>query len=66
VSPEDPNNTPESDLIYFLTPAERKAVEVGLDDIRNGLVYSNEEANELLRKWLAQPPNGASPQPTNE
>ena len=38
--------------VYKLTEAERKGVEEGLRDIHEGRVYSSEEADNLIRKWL--------------
>lgn len=40
------------DSIHKLTETEKKAVEAGLEDIKNGKVVSSEKANELIREWL--------------
>lgn len=40
------------DSVYHVTELERSAIEVGLDDIRNGKVMSSEKANTLMREWL--------------
>lgn len=42
----------EMDKIYQLTTEEKKAVEAGLLDIKNGKVVSSEKANALIKEWL--------------
>ncbi len=42
----------ESDEVYRLSEAERKAVEEGLKDVAEGRVYSQSEVDELTKKWL--------------
>ena len=37
--------------VYQLTEIESKAIQEGLDDSKQGRVYSSEEANEILREW---------------
>ena len=39
----------ESDVVYKLTDDERKAIEYGLQDIKEGKVYSSEAAEEMIR-----------------
>jgi len=38
--------------IYNLTDAEKKAVQQGLDDIKNGNTVSGEEADKDIDRWL--------------
>ena len=38
----------ESDEIYILSPEEKVAVREGLDQIDNGLFYTNEEARKII------------------
>jgi len=42
----------ESEEVYRLSEAERKAVEEGLKDVAEGRVYSQSEVDELTKKWL--------------
>lgn len=44
----------ESDLdaVYQLTDAEKKAIDAGLKDVKEGKVYSSEEADMMMNKWL--------------
>jgi predicted transcriptional regulator len=42
----------EMDSLYRLTEIERGAVAEGLDDVKEGRVYSSEAAENLLKKWL--------------
>jgi len=42
----------ESDEVYRLSEAERKAVEEGLKDVAEGRAYSQSEVDELTKKWL--------------
>jgi hypothetical protein len=42
----------EMDAIYRLSDEERKAVQVGLDDIKAGRVYSSEAADKMIKEWL--------------
>lgn len=43
----------ESDMetVYTLTNAEKKAVDLGLKDIKEGRVYSPEVAKNMLKEW---------------
>ena len=40
------------DLVYKLTEEEKKAIDAGLKDIRDGKIVSSEKANDLIRGWL--------------
>jgi hypothetical protein len=42
----------EMDSVYRLTDDERKAVEIGLKDIKENRVYSSEAADNMIKKWL--------------
>jgi predicted transcriptional regulator len=42
----------EMDSIYRLTDEEKKAVEIGLNDINEGRVYTSEQANNMIKEWL--------------
>ena len=42
----------EMDSVYRLTDPERKAVETGLKDIKEGRVYSSEAADNMIKEWL--------------
>lgn len=37
---------------YSLSDEEKLAIDQGLQDIKAGKLYSSEEADELLEKWL--------------
>lgn len=37
-----------------LSETEKKIIEEGLEDVKQGRVYSSKQANELLRNWLGQ------------
>jgi predicted transcriptional regulator len=43
----------ESDMeaVYTLTEAEKKAIDLGLRDIKEGRVYSPEVAKSMLKEW---------------
>jgi len=41
------------DDFYELNIEQIKAIEKGLEDIKNGNVLSNEEANKEIEKWLS-------------
>jgi hypothetical protein len=40
------------DSFYRLTDDERKAVEIGLKDIKENRVYSSEAADNMIKEWL--------------
>ncbi|HEY5824759.1 MAG TPA: hypothetical protein VIT44_10360 [Cyclobacteriaceae bacterium] len=42
----------EADKLYVLSEKEKTAVEAGLKDIEAGKLYSSQEANEMIEKWL--------------
>jgi hypothetical protein len=43
----------ESDMevVYTLTEAEKKGIDLGLKDIKEGRVYSSEVAESMLKEW---------------
>jgi hypothetical protein len=42
----------EMDSVYRLTGDERKAVNKGLEDIKESRVYSSEAADNMIKEWL--------------
>jgi len=40
------------DSVYRLTVDERKAIDVGLKDIKENGVYSSEAADNMIKEWL--------------
>jgi hypothetical protein len=40
------------DSVYRLTVDERKAIDVGLKDIKENRVYSSEAADNMMKEWL--------------
>lgn len=40
------------EAVYKLNSLEREAVEKGLDDMKKGRVYTSEEAENMIQKWL--------------
>ena len=40
------------DSIYRLTAEEHKAIDKGLNDIKENMVYSSEAADNMVKKWL--------------
>ncbi len=42
----------EIDSIYRLTDKERKALEIGLNDVKEGRVYSSEAGDDMIKEWL--------------
>ncbi len=42
----------EIDGIYELSMEEKDAIDEGIEDADGGNTHSNEEASELVRKWL--------------
>jgi len=42
----------EMDSIYRLSDDERKAVETGLTDVKEGRIYSSEAAENMIKEWL--------------
>jgi predicted transcriptional regulator len=41
----------EMDSIYRLTDEEKKAMEIGLKDIKEGRVFTSEQANNMIKEW---------------
>ncbi len=39
------------EAVYTLTEAEKKAIDLGLKDIKEGRVYSSEVAESMLEEW---------------
>jgi hypothetical protein len=42
----------EMDSIYRLTDTEKKAVDLGLADIKEGRTYTSEQADKMIKEWL--------------
>ena len=42
----------DMDFIYRLTDEERKGVEAGLKDLKDGNVYSSQVAESMIQEWL--------------
>lgn len=42
------------DSLYRLTDAERNAIAEGLEDVKEGRVYSSEAAENMIKEWLAK------------
>lgn len=42
----------EMDSIYRLTNNERSAITEGLNDVKEGRVYSSEGAEKMMKEWL--------------
>jgi hypothetical protein len=42
----------EMDSVYRLSNDERKAIDLGLKDIKEGRVYSSEAADNMIKEWL--------------
>jgi hypothetical protein len=40
------------DSVYRLTIDERKAIDIGLKDIKENRVYSSEAADNMIKEWL--------------
>lgn len=40
------------DSIYRLTTDERRAIDAGLNDIKENRVYSSEDADKMIKEWL--------------
>ena len=40
------------DSVYRLTVDERKAIDIGLKDIKENRVYSSEAADNMIKEWL--------------
>jgi hypothetical protein len=40
------------DTSYKLSEEEKKAIELGLKDVKEGRFYSNEQADNLIQEWL--------------
>ena len=44
----------ELDAIYRLSDDERACVQVGIDDVKAGRVYSSEAADNMIKQWLKE------------
>jgi predicted transcriptional regulator len=44
----------EMDSLYRLTDAERSAIAEGLEDVKEGRVYSSEAAENMIKEWLGK------------
>ncbi len=42
----------EIDGIYELSDQEKSAIDEGIEDADKGKTYSNQEASDLVKKWL--------------
>lgn len=42
----------ELDDTYILSEEEKKAVDIGLKDVKEGRIYTDEQADNLMREWL--------------
>ncbi len=42
----------EMDSVYRLANDERKAIELGLKDVKEGKLYSSEAADNMIKEWL--------------
>jgi hypothetical protein len=42
----------EMDSIYRLTDTEKKAIDLGLTDIKEGRTYKSEQADKMIKEWL--------------
>ncbi len=42
----------EMDAIHRLTDDEKKAIELGLTDIKEGRTYTSEQASKMIKEWL--------------
>lgn len=42
----------ETTQVYELTREEVKAIEAGLEDVKQGRVYTSEQANTQIKEWL--------------
>ncbi len=40
------------DSVYRLTVDERKAIDIGLKDIKENRVYTSEAADNMIKEWL--------------
>lgn len=40
------------DRVYTLTDVEKKAIDIGLKDLKEGRVYSSEVAESRMKEWL--------------
>lgn len=40
------------DSVYRLTIDERKAIDIGLKDIKENRVYSSDAADNMIKEWL--------------
>ena len=40
------------DSVYRLSVDERKAIDIGLKDIKENRVYSSEAADNMIKEWL--------------
>ncbi len=40
------------DSVYRLTIDERKAIDLGLKDVKENRVYSSEAADNMIKEWL--------------
>jgi hypothetical protein len=46
------NAESEMDAMYKLSAEEKSAIELGLKDVKEGRVYTSEQADNLIKEWL--------------
>lgn len=44
----------QMDSLYRLTDAERNAIAEGLEDVKEGRVYSSQAAESMIKEWLGK------------
>lgn len=42
----------EIDSMYKLSAEERSAIELGLKDVKEGRIYTSEQADNMIKEWL--------------
>jgi predicted transcriptional regulator len=42
----------EIDALYKLSSEEKNAIELGLKDLKEGRVYTSEQAENMIKEWL--------------
>tara|TARA_R110002051_G_scaffold174602_2_gene244822 strand:- start:11033 stop:11284 length:252 start_codon:yes stop_codon:yes gene_type:complete len=52
----------EMDQIYQFSAAEKKLVEEGINDADSGNIYSQQESNNIISKWLQEKSSGLTGQ----
>jgi predicted transcriptional regulator len=52
----------EMDQIYQFSAAEKKLVKEGINDAETGNIYSQQESNNIISKWLQEKSSGLTGQ----